>query len=71
MAEQVDAAPSKGVAARRGGSNPSARTNAAQNIHDWNTAIFAEARRKSEEAFDALLSERNNRERRQDMPTLF
>ena len=70
MAELADAADSKSAAVRRGGSNPSART-AAQQLHDWNTAIFEEARRKREKAFDALLQEHNNRSDTPAMPTLW
>ena len=70
MAEQADATDSKSVAARRGGSTPSTRT-AAQNLHDWNTAVFADARKKREAAFDRLLDERVDRRNEKDMPTLF
>ena len=85
MLESVDSGPSKGSAfgregsnpssrtgaVRRGGSSPSARTDAAQNLHDWNAAIFEEARRKAEENFDALLSERDDRREEAGMPTLW
>lgn len=67
----VDTPPSKGGAARREGSNPSPRTNPAQQIHDWNTSIFADAQRKREEAFDALLDSLRVKDTEPDLPTLF
>jgi hypothetical protein len=71
MAEPADAALSNSAAERRGGSTPSTRTDAAQFLHDWNTAVFAEARRKREAKFDDLLAQRENRRDVEDMPTLF
>ena len=70
MAEQADATDSKSVAERRGGSTPSTRT-AAENLRDWNAGVFADARRKAEERFDALVNESKNRIPDKDMPTLF
>jgi hypothetical protein len=71
VVEQADAGASKAPAERREGSTPSVRTDAAQWLNDWNAAIFAEARRKREEQFDALLAKREKRQTVEDMPTLF
>lgn len=71
MVELADTPPSKGGAARHEGSNPSPRTDPAQQIHDWNTSIFADAKQKREDTFDALLRERKKPEPRENMPTLF
>lgn len=68
MADTTD---SNSVAERREGSSPSPRTDPAQQIHDWNTSIFADAKQKREDTFDALLREREKPEPREDMPTLF
>lgn len=70
MMEQVDMPDSNSGAARREGSNPSPRT-AVQNLHDWNAGVFADARHKAEETFDALISKQDRREDDEEMPTLF
>lgn len=70
MVESADTPPSKGGAERREGSTPSPRTNGAQQIHDWNESIFAAAKQKREDIFDALLDARTERKPK-DMPTLF
>ena len=71
MVEPADTPDSNSGAARRGGSNPPVRTDAAQWLYDWNESIFAEARRKREAKFDDLLAQHEDRRVVEDMPTLF
>jgi len=77
----VDTPDSNSGAERREGSNPSPRTCYCgmttedymhygwHKIHDWNKMIFADAKQKAEEQFDALLDEREA-SRRKKMPTV-
>jgi len=67
----VDTPLSNSGAERREGSSPSPRTDPAQQIHDWNTSVFADAKRKREEAFDALLDRLRLQDTEPDLPTLF
>jgi streptomycin 6-kinase len=59
---------SKASAERLEGSTPSPRT-ALQNLHDWNTSIFADAKAKAEREFDELL-ERQAAARAKRMPPM-
>ena len=64
----VDTPDSNSGAARREGSNPSPRT-AAQELKKWNEQVFADAKRKREEEWDARL-ELHRRQYRKPEPTM-
>lgn len=68
----ADTPDSNSGAERREGSSPSPRT-VAQNLIDWNTSIFAEGKRKREEAWDARIKLHRDKHRKPEppLPTLW